>query len=100
MRSSVGPQFSVTIKRNSADLRRRSFDASDARAVVQILNAHAARLVELPGGSYEAPAMPGQTRDGRALAREAYFLEFARDSCGCLVMAPPPHPAFRRCGPL
>jgi 2,4-dienoyl-CoA reductase-like NADH-dependent reductase (Old Yellow Enzyme family) len=33
----------------------------------------------LSGGSYEAPAMQGQARDGRTLAREAYFLEFARD---------------------
>jgi 2,4-dienoyl-CoA reductase-like NADH-dependent reductase (Old Yellow Enzyme family) len=36
-------------------------------------------LVELSGGSYEAPAMQGQARDGRTLAREAYFLEFARE---------------------
>jgi 2,4-dienoyl-CoA reductase-like NADH-dependent reductase (Old Yellow Enzyme family) len=36
-------------------------------------------LVELSGGSYEAPAMQGVARDGRTLAREAYFLEFARD---------------------
>lgn len=36
-------------------------------------------LIELSGGSYEAPAMHGQARDGRTLAREAYFLEFAKD---------------------
>jgi len=36
-------------------------------------------LVELSGGSYEAPAMQGQARDGRTLAREAYFAEFARE---------------------
>jgi hypothetical protein len=36
-------------------------------------------LVEHSGGSYEAPAMQGSARDGRTLAREAYFLEFARD---------------------
>lgn len=35
-------------------------------------------LVELSGGSYEAPAMMGAARDDRTLAREAYFLEFAR----------------------
>jgi 2,4-dienoyl-CoA reductase-like NADH-dependent reductase (Old Yellow Enzyme family) len=34
-------------------------------------------LVELSGGSYEAPAMQGRTADNRTLAREAYFLEFA-----------------------
>jgi 2,4-dienoyl-CoA reductase-like NADH-dependent reductase (Old Yellow Enzyme family) len=36
-------------------------------------------LVEISGGSYEAPAMQGQARDGRTLAREAYFLEFAEE---------------------
>jgi 2,4-dienoyl-CoA reductase-like NADH-dependent reductase (Old Yellow Enzyme family) len=36
-------------------------------------------VVEVSGGSYEAPAMQGQARDGRTLAREAYFLEFAQD---------------------
>ena len=34
-------------------------------------------MVELSGGSYEAPAMQGRTADDRTLAREAYFLEFA-----------------------
>lgn len=36
-------------------------------------------VVELSGGSYEAPAMQGRTTDGRTLAREAYFLEFAEN---------------------
>jgi len=79
VRASVGASFSVAVKLNSADFQRGGFDASDARAVVQMLNSHAVDLVELSGGSYEAPAMQGQTRDGSTLAREAYFLEFARD---------------------
>jgi 2,4-dienoyl-CoA reductase-like NADH-dependent reductase (Old Yellow Enzyme family) len=36
-------------------------------------------MLELSGGSYEAPAMQGRTADDRTLAREAYFLEFASD---------------------
>jgi 2,4-dienoyl-CoA reductase-like NADH-dependent reductase (Old Yellow Enzyme family) len=47
--------------------------------VAEMLNLLQVDLVELSGGSYEAPAMQGQARDGRTLAREAYFLEFARD---------------------
>jgi 2,4-dienoyl-CoA reductase-like NADH-dependent reductase (Old Yellow Enzyme family) len=47
--------------------------------VVEMLGRLPVDLVELSGGSYEAPAMQGQARDGRTLAREAYFLEFARD---------------------
>ena len=44
-----------------------------------MLNELPVDLVELSGGSYEAPAMQGSARDGGTLAREAYFLEFARD---------------------
>jgi len=79
VRASVGPAFSVSVKLNSADFQRGGFDSSDARKVVEMLGAYAVDLVELSGGSYEAPAMQGQTRDGRTLAREAYFLEFAQD---------------------
>ena len=43
-------------------------------------------LVELSGGSYEAPAMQGDARDGRTLAREAYFLEFAGEIAAAAAM--------------
>jgi 2,4-dienoyl-CoA reductase-like NADH-dependent reductase (Old Yellow Enzyme family) len=43
-------------------------------------------LVELSGGSYEAPAMQGRSADGRTLAREAYFLEFAKDLAAVATM--------------
>nr|WP_324606260.1 hypothetical protein [Streptomyces globisporus] len=36
-------------------------------------------LVELSGGSYESPAMTGRPADDRTQAREAYFLDLARD---------------------
>ncbi|OYD32813.1 NADH:flavin oxidoreductase/NADH oxidase family protein [Acinetobacter baumannii] len=61
VRKVVSPQFTVE------------------QQVVKMLNEHAVDLVELSGGSYEAPAMQGQARDGRTLAREAYFLEFAQE---------------------
>ncbi|EOW1563231.1 NADH:flavin oxidoreductase/NADH oxidase family protein [Pseudomonas aeruginosa] len=77
VRARVAPQFCVAVKLNSADFQRGGFDAADAAAVVRMLNDHAVDLVELSGGSYESPAMQGQTCDGRTLAREAYFLEFA-----------------------
>ena len=43
-----------------------------------MLNLEHIDLLELSGGSYETPAMQGETRDGSTLAREAYFLEFAK----------------------
>ncbi|MCT9629234.1 NADH:flavin oxidoreductase/NADH oxidase family protein [Pseudomonas aeruginosa] len=77
VRAQVAPDFCVAVKLNSADFQRGGFEAEDAAAVVQLLNELGVDLVELSGGSYESPAMQGQTRDGSNLAREAYFLEFA-----------------------
>ena len=79
VRAVVSPQFAVAVKLNSADFQRGGFTTDDARRVVEMLSLLQVDLVELSGGSYEAPAMQGQARDGRTLAREAYFLEFARD---------------------
>lgn len=79
VRSAVSPRFVVSVKLNSADFQRGGFSLDDAKRVVEMLNPLNVDLVELSGGSYEAPAMQGQARDGRTLAREAYFLEFARD---------------------
>ncbi|MBH9290346.1 NADH:flavin oxidoreductase/NADH oxidase family protein [Pseudomonas aeruginosa] len=79
VRAQVSPQFCVAVKLNSADFQRGGFDVRDARQVLQMLNELPVDLVELSGGSYEAPAMQGDSRDGRTLACEAYFLEFARE---------------------
>lgn len=73
-----GPEFSVSVKLNSADFQRGGFEPSDAQAVVNMLSELHVDFVELSGGSYEAPAMQGKTGDERTLAREAYFLEFAK----------------------
>jgi 2,4-dienoyl-CoA reductase-like NADH-dependent reductase (Old Yellow Enzyme family) len=79
IRAAVGRQFAVAVKINSADFQRGGFSEDDAKAVVQMLNPLGLDVIELSGGSYEAPAMQGSARDGRTLAREAYFLEFAKD---------------------
>lgn len=79
VRAEVSPGFSVAVKLNSADFQRGGFSAEDAEQVVRLLNDLDVDMVELSGGSYEVPAMQGEARDGRTLAREAYFLEFARD---------------------
>jgi 2,4-dienoyl-CoA reductase-like NADH-dependent reductase (Old Yellow Enzyme family) len=79
VRAVVSPPFAVAVKLNSADFQRGGFTTDNARQVVEMLGRLQVDLVELSGGSYEAPAMQGQARDGRTLAREAYFLEFARD---------------------
>lgn len=77
--AAVAPKFVVSVKLNSADFQRGGFSLADAQAVIEMLGRLGVDLVELSGGSYEAPAMMGSTRDERTLAREVYFLEFARD---------------------
>ena len=78
VKAAVGSAFAVSVKLNSADFQRGGFSAEDAKAVVNMLNLEHIDLLELSGGSYETPAMQGETRDGSTLAREAYFLEFAK----------------------
>ncbi|EQC45054.1 oxidoreductase, FAD/FMN dependent [Bacteriovorax sp. BSW11_IV] len=79
VRSKVSKSFAVAVKLNSADFQRGGFSPEDAKEVVKKLNDLEVDLVEVSGGSYEAPAMMGKARDERSLAREAYFLEFAKE---------------------
>ncbi len=79
VRSAVSPGFSVAVKLNSADFQKGGFEAADAVQVVRWLNELPVDLVELSGGSYESPAMQGAPQSGSSAAREAYFLDFARD---------------------
>ena len=69
----------IAVKLNSADFQRGGFDSNEASAVVKALGELKVDLVELSGGSYESPAMQGNTADGRTLEREAYFLTFAKE---------------------
>lgn len=84
--AAVSSSFAVAVKLNSADFQRGGFSPEDARAVVEMLAPLGVDLVELSGGSYEAPAMMGSSHDERTLAREAYFLDFARDIAGVAPM--------------
>ncbi|MGW0410371.1 NADH:flavin oxidoreductase/NADH oxidase family protein [Streptomyces collinus] len=79
VRVTVSPSFAVAVKLNSADFQRGGFDADDARQVIEMLAPLGVDLVELSGGSYESPAMSGRPADSRTQAREAYFLDLARD---------------------
>ncbi|GAA4048756.1 NADH:flavin oxidoreductase/NADH oxidase family protein [Parerythrobacter jejuensis] len=85
VRARVKPGFGVGVKLNSADFQRGGFAFEDARQVVEWLNGKGIDFVELSGGSYESPAMQGNPQEeGDAPktsteAREAYFIDFARD---------------------
>ncbi|MBU1168028.1 MAG: NADH:flavin oxidoreductase/NADH oxidase family protein [Proteobacteria bacterium] len=76
IRQEVGPDFPVGIKLNSADFLRGGFTEEDAAEVVAALAHEGIDLVEMSGGTYEAPAMTGSRRSQSG--EEAYFMGFAR----------------------
>jgi 2,4-dienoyl-CoA reductase-like NADH-dependent reductase (Old Yellow Enzyme family) len=85
VRQSTATGFSIGIKLNSADFQRGGFSEEDASAVIKMLNEENLDLLEISGGTYEAPAMSGKTpspeddqRKQSTIEREAYFLEFAK----------------------
>lgn len=76
MRRQVGADFPIGIKLNSADFQRGGFTEEESLATIDALVAGGIDLVEISGGTYEAPAMTGVMKD-TTRAREAYFLSFA-----------------------
>lgn len=82
MREAVGPGFPVGIKLNSADFQRGGFTEEESLDTIRALADAGIDLIEISGGTYEAPAMTGvkagkePVRESTRL-REAYFLEFA-----------------------
>ncbi|MBK8458742.1 MAG: NADH:flavin oxidoreductase/NADH oxidase family protein [Phyllobacteriaceae bacterium] len=79
IRKLVARDFCVAVKINSADFQPGGFDIDDAMRVVGILNDLDVDLIDISGGNFESPAMQGRVADGRTLAREADFLEFAKE---------------------
>ncbi|MDO8840600.1 MAG: NADH:flavin oxidoreductase/NADH oxidase family protein [Parvibaculum sp.] len=90
VRKAVGPDFPVSVKLNSADFQRGGFSHEDAIRVAAWLDAEGLDLLEISGGTYEQPRLVGlddmtlhpekaEPRRESTIAREAYFLEYARD---------------------
>ncbi len=77
IREAVGPAFPVGIKINSADFIKGGFSEAESAAVVAVLADEGLDVVEVSGGTYEAPAMVEGGRRESAPTREAYFLSFA-----------------------
>jgi len=80
IRAEVGPGFPIGVKLNSADFQRGGFSEEESMEVVSALEAEGIDLLEISGGTYERPAMSGAGRELKAstIAREAYFLNYAR----------------------
>lgn len=87
VRAAVGRDFPVAVKLNSADFQKGGFAFDEALQVADWLAAASVDLIEVSGGTYEQPKLLGmegiEPVDGQGvqettLAREAYFVDFAR----------------------
>lgn len=80
VRRQVGPGFAVAIKLNSADFQHGGFTEEESVDTIRALAEAGIDLIEISGGTYEAPAMNGAKHEpekASTAAREAYFLSFA-----------------------
>lgn len=82
MREQVGPSFPIGIKLNSADFQRGGFTEEESLDTIRALSDAGIDLIEISGGTYEAPAMTGVKASKEPVKdstrqREAYFLVFA-----------------------
>ena len=59
IRRQVGADFPVAIKLNSADFQRGGFAEDESLATIEALVEAGIDLIEISGGTYEAPAMSG-----------------------------------------
>lgn len=75
MRAATAADFPIGIKLNSADFQRGGFSEEESLDVMSALAEAGIDLIEISGGTYEAPAMTGVRASTRE--REAYFLDFA-----------------------
>ena len=76
MREKVGPTVPISIKINSADFQKGGFTEEESIQVIRWLAEAGIDLVEVSGGTYEAPAMTGRKVKASTKAREGYFLAF------------------------
>ena len=84
LRAETGAGFNIGIKLNSADFQRGGFTEEESVQVAQTLADLGMDLIEISGGTYEAPRMakgyefqPEAPVRESTRQREAYFLDYA-----------------------
>ena len=75
IRARVGNDFPIGIKLNSADYQKGGFSEEESMEVVKILSKEGIDLIEISGGTYEAPAMMGKRKES-TIKREVYFMDY------------------------
>lgn len=87
VRQLVGPDFPISVKLNSADFQLGGFAFEESLQVARWLQDANVDLIEISGGTYEQPKLLGiegmeaeevQSVAETTLAREAYFVDFAK----------------------
>ena len=92
VRAATSDNFIVSVKLNSADFQRGGITEEEVISVFKAMDEAGIDMIEISGGTYEAPAMAGSKADKRkpsTIAREAYFLSFAeliRSQVKCHLM--------------
>jgi 2,4-dienoyl-CoA reductase-like NADH-dependent reductase (Old Yellow Enzyme family) len=92
VRAATSENFIISVKLNSADFQRGGITEEDVITVFKAIDAAGIDIIEISGGTYEAPAMAGakaEKRKASTIAREAYFLDFAekiRQHVSCKLM--------------
>lgn len=92
VRAATSDNFIVSVKLNSADFQRGGITEEEVVYVFKAIDEAGIDLIEISGGSYEAPAMAGAKAEKMkqsSIAREAYFLDFAekiRKEVKCALM--------------
>ncbi len=86
-REVLGANFPISVKLNSADFQKGGFDFDDSLTVAKWLANAGVDLLEISGGTYEQPRLLNldgvepieeQSLARSTLAREAYFVDFAK----------------------
>lgn len=92
VRAATSDDFIISVKLNSADFQRGGITEEEVISVFKAIDEAGIDLIEISGGTYEAPAMAGAKSSQRkesTIAREAYFLDFAekiRKEVKCKLM--------------
>lgn len=86
VRAAIGPSHVISVKLNSADFQRGGFSEDESLQVIAELEREGLDLLEISGGTFERPAMVQNRQKASTVAREAYFLEFAKRARAAVEM--------------
>jgi 2,4-dienoyl-CoA reductase-like NADH-dependent reductase (Old Yellow Enzyme family) len=80
IRAELGAEFIIATKLNSSDFQKGGFTHEQSIEVAKMLQNEGIDFLEISGGNFESPAAYQYVSKAEStVAREAYFLDYARD---------------------